>query len=137
MGVTVSLSGALPKSYGRPSGVDPPDTTVFADRDGDGIIDHGGNAYVTRAPRPKVVDPNNPSAFQAARQVIEVFHTYNQYGQPIFTINPDQSWLLDPSRQYPVTIDPSTSVIQKQSTQDGGSVHDCHITSGTQYGDLN
>ena len=27
MGVTVSIAGTLPKTYGRPNGVDPPDAT--------------------------------------------------------------------------------------------------------------
>lgn len=133
MGVTVSLTGALPKSFGRPTGTDPPDTTnVFKDLDSDSLIDHGGNLYVVRAPRPRVVDPTTPSSFQASRQVIEQFQTYNQRGQRIFRIAPDGTrdryeWVAG---NYNVSTNPNAGLLKLVQVDSSFGPNDVTLSTG-------
>jgi len=90
MGSTVAIAGNAEKTHGRTGTGQFPakDTAVFGDNDGDGLPDRGGNLWITLDPAPRVVDPANPSQFQANRQVIEHFYSYNQPGQLLIHRDP-------------------------------------------------
>ncbi|MBO9532665.1 MAG: DNRLRE domain-containing protein [Solirubrobacteraceae bacterium] len=48
------------------------------------------------------------------------------------TLRPDVAWLSDPSRVYPVMVDPDVSWIDPDTTRFRGAAADCQIAGGTQ-----
>ncbi len=90
MGAAVGIAGSAEQTYGRTGAGQFPakDTAVYGDNDGDALGDRGGNLWIGIGPAPKVVNPSNPSQFEAARQVIEDFFSYNQPGQLLIHRDP-------------------------------------------------
>ncbi|HEX8100549.1 MAG TPA: DNRLRE domain-containing protein, partial [Actinomycetota bacterium] len=57
-------------------------------------------------------------------------------GAAVLTLSPDQAWLADPTRVYPVTIDPSINRVVSddtfvQSNDNSSNVSGLHLRSGT------
>jgi RHS repeat-associated protein len=115
----------LLQSWGRTPAITA-QSAVFADLDGDGLLDRGGNVYVVRGPLPQGIGPTTPGNWSTTGpQTMQSFFSYNSYGQNLLAIGPDgyrarNLWNTDPY-DLSTNMDAGYRILQEDATkfQDG------------------
>ncbi|MEP7370126.1 MAG: DNRLRE domain-containing protein, partial [Dermatophilaceae bacterium] len=83
--------------------------TARAEADGSVSFVDAKNVVASRLAAPKawdaVVDPNSGEHTSTAPVAMGVTHSGK--GRAVLTLTPDQGWLTDPARVFPITIDPT------------------------------
>jgi len=138
MGSAVAIAGNAEKSWGRTGTGQFPakDGAVFGDNDGDGLPDRGGNLWITVDPSPKVVNPANPSQFQASRQVVEHFYSYTQCGQLLLHRDPvgDMTRFQYYSGTFNLSTYPSAGFLLYSITDSGLTSANLNLATGDPSG---
>ena len=74
-------------------------------------------APALRLPRPWMGDAgSDPGAARGAATDKVTLSLSQERGQAVVTLTPDRTWLDDPARRYPVTIDPTVLVVANHHT---------------------